>query len=91
MTCNHSVSIVICNTKNDQKFDTENLFDLDAQDINVAQLGGWTQRTSFVDGYKDSYIYRKSQTGVESGLVATNILFEHVKNIDLNLTIDEFA
>jgi hypothetical protein len=76
-------------TRNDQVFDADSIFDLDAKDINVAQLGGWTKRTSFVDGYQDSYIYRKSTTGFDTGLVATNVLFEHIKNIDLNVTVDE--
>lgn len=75
-------------TKNSQEFDSDTI-DFAADDINVAQLGGWTNRSSFVDGYHDSFIYKKNSAGSEDGLVATNSLFYHIKNIDLNITSDE--
>lgn len=75
-------------TRNDQIFEADSIFDFNALDINIAQLGGWTQRTSFQDGYADSHIY-KIQQGLETGLIGTNSLFNHVKNVDLNITVDE--
>lgn len=75
-------------TKNSQEFDSDTI-DFAADDINVAQLGGWTNRSSFVDGYHDSFIYKKNSAGSEDGLIATNSLFYHIQNIDLDITSDE--
>ena len=73
-------------TKRGQDFeDFDSAGNLKLQKVNVAQLGGWTKRSSFKDGYKDSFIY----DGEFNSLIEFNINFNQVKNIKLNVDSED--
>lgn len=73
-------------TKQGQDFaDFDNAGNLKLRKVNVAQLGGWTKRSSFKDGYEDSFIY----DGEFNSLVGFNNNFIHVENIKLNVDSED--
>lgn len=73
-------------TKSGQEFDSDTISGLSLETINIAQLGGWTKRESFADGYRDTYLMGRDGT---SGLLVNNRNFDHIRHLDQNVTVDE--
>ena len=78
-------------TKYGQEFDSETLRGAELQDVHVAQLGGWTRKSNFQDGYDKSFIFIDNEDPEHFDGVSYRYpdLFDHVQSIDINVTPEE--